>query len=84
MIVFSIAKGFHKLTKNIPPELCSKERNRLRAIILWDETKDIKFLKDKFRRAKRVRKPRWSYELIIAVKGLRQIICIASKAQWMC
>jgi len=99
MIVFSIAKGFHKLTKDIPPELSPKERDRLRAIILWDETrdvslvcktfgtsratlyrwlkrydpKDIRSVKDKSRRPKRVRKPRWSYELIIAVKGLRQL-----------
>ena len=32
MIVFSIAKGFHKLTRNIPPELSPKELDRLRAI----------------------------------------------------
>lgn len=93
MIVFSIAKGFHKLTKDIAPELSPKERDRLRAMILWDETKkvslvcktfgisratiyrwlkrfdpqDIRSVKDKSRR------PRWSYELIIAVKGLRQL-----------
>ena len=41
MIIFSTAKGFHKLTKNAPPELSPKERDRLRAIILWYETKDV-------------------------------------------
>ncbi len=41
MIVFSIAKGFHKLTKNIPPELSPRELDRLRAITLWDKTKDV-------------------------------------------
>ena len=99
MIVFSIAKGFHKLTKNISPELSPKERDRLRAIILWDETKDvslvcktfgpsratlyrwlkrydpkdIRSVKDKSRRPKRVRNHKWSYELIEAVKELRQL-----------
>jgi transposase InsO family protein len=37
------------------------------------DPKDIRSIKDKSRRPKRVRKPRWSYELIIAVKGLRQL-----------
>src|SRR5574339_2747 len=40
MIVLSIAKGFHKLTKNIPSDLSPKELDRLRAIILWYKTKD--------------------------------------------
>ncbi len=40
MIVFSIVKGFHKLTKNIPSELSPKERDRLRAIVIWYKTKD--------------------------------------------
>jgi transposase len=99
MIVFSIAKGFHKLTKNIPPELSPKELDRLRAITIYLKTKDVSLvcktfgisratlyrwlkryepkdlrsLRDKSRRPKRLRKPRWSYELIIAVKGLRQL-----------
>lgn len=99
MKVFSIAKGFHKLTKNIPPELSPKELDRLRAIAIWYKTKDtslvcntygisratlyrwikrfdpkdIRSIKDKSRRPKRVRKPRWSYELIEALKGLRQL-----------
>ncbi len=99
MIVFSIAKGFYKLTRNIPPELSPRELDRLRAITLWAETKnvslvcktfgisraalyrwlkrydpkDLRSLKDKSRRPKRVRKPRWTYELIKAVKELRQI-----------
>ena len=99
MIVFSIAKGFHKLTKNIPPELSPKELDRLRAITIYLKTKDVSLvcktfgisratlyrwlkryepkdlrsLRDKSRRPKRLRKPKWSYELIIAVKGLRQL-----------
>src|SRR5246500_1944233 len=99
MIVFSIAKGFHKLTKNIASDLSPKELDRLRAITIWYKTKDtslvcntygisratlyrwikrfdpkdIRSVKDKSRRPKRVHKPRWSYELIEAVKGLRQL-----------
>lgn len=97
MKVFSIAKGFHRLTKNIPPELTQKEKDRLRAIEIWRETldaelvcktfqmsrasfyrwlkrydpKNIISLKDKSKRPRNIRKPRWSYELIMAVKGLR-------------
>jgi hypothetical protein len=41
MRVFSIAKGFHKLTKSIPPDLSPKELDRLRAIVIWYKTKDI-------------------------------------------
>jgi hypothetical protein len=42
MIVFSIAKGFHRVSKNIPPELTQKELDRLRAITIWQETRNIK------------------------------------------
>lgn len=98
MKVFSIAKGFHQVTKNVQPELSQKEQNRLRAIRLYKETgdtslvcktfetgratfyrwfkrydpKDFISLKDKSKRPKNLRKPKWSYELIIAVKELRK------------
>lgn len=98
MKVFSIAKGFHHLVKNTPPELSRNETDRLRAMILWRETKDVgvvckifgisratvykwlkRFnpkdltsLKDKSRRPRNLLKPQWSYELIMAVKHLRQ------------
>lgn len=41
MKVFSIAKGFHRLNKNTPPELTQKEENRLRTIRLYKETEDV-------------------------------------------
>jgi len=41
MEVFSIAKGFYKLSKSAPPELSQKEFDRLRAITIWHETRDI-------------------------------------------
>jgi hypothetical protein len=41
MKVFSIAKGFYKLSKSAPPELSQKEFDRLRAITIWHETRDI-------------------------------------------
>lgn len=98
MKVFSIAKGFHGVTKNAPPELSQKERDKLRAIRLYRETGDVKLVcntfeisratlyrwlkrfnpmdlttvEEKSRKPKRLRKANWSYELIIAVKGLRQ------------
>lgn len=42
MRIFSVAKGFHRLTKHTPPDLSSNELDRLRAMILWKETKDLK------------------------------------------
>jgi transposase len=41
MRVFSIAKGFHYLWKHTPPELSQKELDRLRAINLCQETRDV-------------------------------------------
>jgi len=35
MKVFSIAKGFHFLSKRDFPELTEKELNRLRAVVLY-------------------------------------------------
>lgn len=98
MRVFSIAKGIHKIVKDIPPELTQKETDRLRAIRLYGETEDVNLvcktfqisrstfyrrlkrfdpkdlasLKDMSRRPKRLRKPKWQYELIMAVKELRR------------
>ena len=98
MIVFSIAKGFHRVSKNIPPELTQKELDRLRAITIWQKTRDINLvchtfaisratlyrwikqfdpkdlcsLKEQSRRPKRLRKPRWDYKLIMALKKLRE------------
>ncbi|MGO9612782.1 MAG: integrase core domain-containing protein [Dissulfurispiraceae bacterium] len=98
MKVFSIAKGFHRLAKHTPTELTNKETNRLRALRLYPDTKDIGLVcrtfdisratlyrwiqrfnphglssvKEHLRRPKRLRKAQWSYELIIAVKQLRQ------------
>lgn len=48
MEVFSIAKGFYKLSKDSPPELSRKELDRLRAITLWKETKDVKLVCETF------------------------------------
>ena len=39
MKVFSIAKGFHYLSKRTWPELTEKERNKLRAVLLLGQTK---------------------------------------------
>lgn len=48
MEVFSIAKGFYKLSKDSPPELSQKELDRLRAITIWKETKDVKLVCETF------------------------------------
>jgi putative transposase len=98
MKVFSIAKGFHRVSKKIPPELTQKELDRLRAITIWQETRDINLvcqtfaisratlyrwikqfdpkdlcsLKEQSRRPKRLRKARWDYKLIMAIKELRK------------
>lgn len=99
MIVFSTAKGFHRLWKLQSNNLGQKELDRLRAIRVFKETgrtkiacetfgisraalyrwakrfdpKDLSSLKEISKRPRRFRKPRWSYELIIAVKRLRQL-----------
>lgn len=97
MKVFSIAKGFHYLSKRDWPELTEKELNKLRAVLLlrqtrqpimvcnlfgiskatlyrWHNSVDLKdpsTLKDKSRRPKRLRKPNWTHEQILAVRDLR-------------
>ncbi len=49
MKVFGIAKGFHGLWKiNIQTELSEKERNRLRAITLWQRSRDIRLACETF------------------------------------
>jgi len=41
MSFFSIAKGFHKLSSHPPPELTPKELDRLRAITIYNNTRDV-------------------------------------------
>ena len=41
MSFFSIAKGFHKLSSHPPPELTHKELDRLRAITIYNKTRDV-------------------------------------------
>ena len=98
MQVFSIAKGFNKVSQYALCELSGKELDRLRALRLWQETKDTRLICDTFgmsratlyrwlkrcdphdlsslrersRRPRRVRRPLWSHELVIAVKHLRE------------
>jgi len=48
MEVFSIAKGFYRLSKNAPPELSQKEFDRLRALTIYRETGDTKLVCQSF------------------------------------
>jgi len=48
MEVFSIAKGFYRLSKNAPPELSQREFDRLRAITLYRESRDVGLVCDTF------------------------------------
>ncbi len=48
MELFSIAKGFYRLTRNAPPELSQKEFDRLRAMTIYREAKDVKLVCDSF------------------------------------
>ncbi len=41
MSYFSIAKGFHKLSSHSPPELTHNQTDRLRAITIYNTTKDV-------------------------------------------
>ncbi|HDO23394.1 MAG TPA: transposase, partial [Nitrospirae bacterium] len=98
MKVFSIAKGFHRLWKNAPPELTKEEIDRIRAVTIFRETRNIALVCETFgisratqyrwlkrfdpgdftsikhgsRRPRRLRKPQWSYELLMAVKQIRE------------
>jgi len=44
MEVFSIAKGFYRLSKHAPPELNQKKFDRLRALTNYGETKDVQLV----------------------------------------
>jgi transposase InsO family protein len=44
MEVFSIAKGFYRLSKKVPPELSQKEFDRLRALTIYREAGDAKLV----------------------------------------
>jgi len=44
MEVFSIAKGFYRFSKHAPPELNQKEFDRLRALTIYGETKDVQLV----------------------------------------
>ncbi len=44
MKVFSIAKGFYRLSKHAPPELNQKEFDRLRALTVYKETEDVRLV----------------------------------------
>ena len=48
MRVFSIAKGFYRLSKNVPAELSQKQFDRLRALTIYGETKDVKLVCETF------------------------------------
>ena len=48
MKVFSIAKGFYRLSKNAPPELSQREFDRLRALTIYRETEDVKLVCETF------------------------------------
>jgi hypothetical protein len=52
MKVFSIAKGFYRLSKQVPPELSQKEFDRLRALTVYEETVDGKLSKVKLGKRK--------------------------------
>ena len=48
MRVFSIAKGFHRLWKNAPTELTKEEIDRIRAVTIFKETRNVSFVCDTF------------------------------------
>jgi hypothetical protein len=48
MEVFGIVKEFSRLTKVVFPELSQKGLDRLRAITLWQETKDTRLMCETF------------------------------------
>ena len=98
MEVFGLVKEFSRLSQLVFPELSQKELDRLRALRLWQETKDTGLICETFgmsratlyrwlqrfdphdltslregsRRPRRVRRPVWSYELVMAVKEVRE------------
>ncbi len=48
MKVFSIAKGFYRLSKHVPPDLSPKEFDRLRALMIYRETQDVRLVCETF------------------------------------
>jgi transposase InsO family protein len=48
MKVFSIAKGFYQLSKKAPPELSQKELDRLRALAIYGETRNVRLVCQSF------------------------------------
>ena len=98
MQVFSIAQGFNKVSNYALSDVSGKELDRLRALRLWQETKDTRLicetfgvggatlyrwlkrfnpsdlssLREQSRRPREVRRPAWSYELVMAVKQVRE------------
>jgi len=44
MEVFSIAKGFYRLSKHAPPDLNQKEFDRLRALRVYGQTQDVRLV----------------------------------------
>jgi putative transposase len=44
MEVFSVAKGFYRLSKHAPPDFNQKEFDRLRALTIYKETEDVKLV----------------------------------------
>ena len=48
MKVFNIAKGFYRLSKQAPAELSQKEFDRLRALTVYEETTDVKLVRQTF------------------------------------
>jgi putative transposase len=48
MRVFSIGKGFYRFSKDSPPGLAQKEVDRLRALSLYRETRDVRLVRRTF------------------------------------
>lgn len=98
MRVFCLPKELYELCRYGAVELSARERDRLRALTLWQETGDVELvvktfgfsratlyrwrkrfdphdltsLKDRSRRPRRLRRARWSLELVAGVRRLRE------------
>ena len=97
MRVFGLERQIYQAWRLGWTELCQKEVDRLRALRIWEETRDVRLvcetfgisratlyrwakrfdpgdlgsLRDRSRRPRRLRKPLWSTELIMALRDLR-------------
>lgn len=97
MRVFGLEREMYQVWRLGWSELCQKEVDRLRALRIWQETRDVVLvcetfgisratlyrwakrfdpgdlssLRDRSRRPRRLRKPLWSTELIMAARDLR-------------